>query len=161
MASTATFTASARAFETAARSSSDASMIEGQEYGNGSANPFEGEDAGQVKAMKEAEAEYQVVPRLTRAMKAGRLYGTGLLVMVTREADLSEPLDLESVRPGDLIHLLPLDRYDATRFSWDENPYSPTYGAAPADRHVVDQNIDELPTRPRLHVDRFQLLAAL
>ncbi len=79
--------------------------------------------------MKEAEAEYQVVPRLTRAMKAGRLYGTGLLVMVTREADLSEPLDLESVRPGDLIHLLPLDRYDATRFSWDENPYSPTYGS--------------------------------
>ena len=89
---------------------------------------FEGEDEGQVEAMKEAEAEYQVVPRLTRAMKAGRLYGTGLLVMVTREAELSEPLDPEAVRPGDLIHLLPLDRHDANRFSWDENPYSPTYG---------------------------------
>ncbi len=83
-----------------------------------------------AEAMREAEDRHEALPRLARAMKAGRLYGTGLLVMVTREANLSEPLMLERVRPGDLLNLLPLDRYDASVFERDDDPYSPTYGQA-------------------------------
>ena len=63
-------------------------------------------------------------------MKAGRLYGTALLVMVTREAPLEEPLVPERVRAGDLLALPVFDRYDASVWTRDDDVYSPTYGQA-------------------------------
>ena len=86
-------------------------------------------DAG-VDKMTESESRHKVKNRLKRAMKAGRLYGTGLLVMVTREAPLEVPLMPERVRPGDLIALQVFDRFDASVWRRDDDPLSVTYGEA-------------------------------
>ena len=81
-----------------------------------------------TEAMQEAESRHQVQSRLSDAMKAGRHYGTSLMVMVTREAALEMPLRLESVREGDLISLPVFDRYSASVIKRDEDVYSETYG---------------------------------
>ena len=80
--------------------------------------------------MGEAETEHRVQQLLARAMKAGRLYGTAVLVMVTREGPLDTELIPERVRPGDLSHLLVFDRYDLWISQRDDDLMSPTYGQA-------------------------------
>ena len=62
-------------------------------------------------AMGEAEIEYHVQRRLTQAMKGARLYGGAILAIITKEAPLSTPLEIETIRPGDFRHLLYADRY--------------------------------------------------
>ena len=86
---------------------------------------FQGQDDGMVKAMTKAEQRHQVVSKLARVMKAARLYGTGLMILVTREDDLSMPLRLEAIREGDLANLLVLDRWDATVLERNRDPYNP------------------------------------
>ena len=81
-----------------------------------------------TKAMQEAEAKHQVQSRLSDAMKAGRHYGTSLMVMVTREDALEMPLRVESIHEGDLISLPVFDRYSASIVKMDEDIYSETYG---------------------------------
>ena len=89
---------------------------------------FDADDDDTVERMQDAERRHDVRGRLARAMKMGRLYGTGLLVMVTREAPLEEPLVVERVREGDLVQLLPVDRFDATVERYDTEFLSPTFG---------------------------------
>ena len=93
---------------------------------------FEGDgqgDAG-VARMKDAETRHRVKSRLKRVMKAGRLFGTALMVMVTREDKLDAPLMLERVRVGDLLGLPVFNRFSASVWRRDDDPYSPTYGEA-------------------------------
>lgn len=87
-----------------------------------------GENEAAAEAMSEVERRHRVQSRLAAAMKAGRLYGTGLLVMVTREANLQVPLMPERIREGDLVGLLVFDRYEASVMARDEDVYSPTFG---------------------------------
>ncbi|MCY3553724.1 MAG: DUF1073 domain-containing protein [Gemmatimonadetes bacterium] len=89
-----------------------------------------GENESAAETMDEAEKMYQVVQKLGRAMKAGRLYGTGLLVMMTREAPLEMPMDPKRIRPGDLVGLQVFDRFDASVMVRDDDHMSPTYGQA-------------------------------
>ena len=90
------------------------------------------QDEAGAQAMMETERRFKVRSKLERAMKMGRLYGTGLLVMVTREAPLDAPLRIEQMRPGDLVGLRPFHRYDASVFTRAEDLYSEddTYGEA-------------------------------
>ena len=91
---------------------------------------FEGDgqgDAG-VDKMKDAEMRHGVKKRLKRAMKAGRVFGTSLMVIVTREDMLDQPLVPERVRAGDLRALPVFDRFSASAWRRDEDPTSPTYG---------------------------------
>ena len=90
------------------------------------------QDEAGAQAMMETERRFKVRSKLERTMKMGRLYGTGLLVMVTREAPLDAPLRIEQLRPGDLVGLRPFHRYDASVFTRDEDLYSEddTYGEA-------------------------------
>ena len=71
---------------------------------------FEG---AQAEQMREAEVRFDVRRRLGDAIKAGRRYGTGLLVMVTYDAPLEEPLRVEALRDNDLSHLYVADRFNA------------------------------------------------
>ena len=89
---------------------------------------FESDDKRSLDRMRDAEQRHDVRGRLSRAMKMGRLYGTGLLVMVTREAPLEEPLVVERVKEGDLVSLLPVDRYDATVETRNADLFAPTFG---------------------------------
>ena len=88
----------------------------------------EGETAD-IKKMMAGEEKYQSMKRLALAMKTGRLHGTGFLVMMTNEAALDTPLNMEDIRPGDLSslrvfsrHRVSLDYQDI-----DLDPGSPTF----------------------------------
>ena len=60
----------------------------------------------ETSRMAAAEAEFDVANVVTEAMRGARLYGGGIIVMVTKEGDVSEELDIEEVVPGDLVNLL-------------------------------------------------------
>ena len=85
-------------------------------------SPEEGE------AIEEALMAYRVDSAVHRAMVAARQYGTSLLVMMTRGADMASPMMPEQVREGDLTALRVLTRYDASVYERDYDLMSPTYG---------------------------------
>ena len=86
---------------------------------------FEGAEG---ERMQDAEVRFDVRDRLAAAVKNGRKYGTGLLVMITRDGSLTEPLIEDEVRPDDLLHLLVSHRWNATVEARDEDLFSPTFG---------------------------------
>ena len=78
-------------------------------------------------AMLEADERLRVQSRLATAMKAGRLYGTSLLVMMTAEAPMETRLIPEQVRPGDFKALRVFDRYSASVIERTDDPFDPNY----------------------------------
>ena len=89
---------------------------------------WQGEDENTVKMMEDLEDSLGVADALASAMKSGRLYGTGLLVIVTNEAMMNTPLVIENIKPGDLKSLLYFDRFNASVQMWNQNPMSPMFG---------------------------------
>ena len=67
-----------------------------------------------IERMHAAEQKHGIKPKLSKAMKAARAYGTGLLVMVSGEDSLEMPLIPERVRKGDLAAVRYFDRFDAS-----------------------------------------------
>ena len=78
--------------------------------------------------MTEAEQKHRVRDHVARSMKLGKLYGTGLLAIISQEAPLETELEVSMVRKGDLVHLLAVDRYDAEVRTVDDALMSATYG---------------------------------
>lgn len=89
---------------------------------------FMGENESATEKMAEAEDKHKVKQKLARAMKAGRQYGTGVMVMMTKDDQLDTPLLPERVRPGDLTNLLVLNRYELAVPERDHDLYSDNYG---------------------------------
>lgn len=81
-----------------------------------------------IEALQQAELDFDVTGKLSRAMKAGNLYGTGLVILITKEAPLEKPLNIDRLQRGDLINILAVDRFDATVMSKDNSLLSPRYG---------------------------------
>ena len=84
---------------------------------------MDGDVDGAGDAMAAAELRHDVTGALAGALKAGSAYGTGCVVMVTREAPLTEPLVIERIRPGDLAALHVFDRYDMSVISREMDLY--------------------------------------
>ena len=82
----------------------------------------------QIKMFQDAERELKVRDAVIKGMKAGRKYGTAVIVIVTEGEDLATPLDIQSIRPGSVLNLLVLDRYDLSVAEYDGNVMSRTYG---------------------------------
>ena len=80
-----------------------------------------------VDGMEDIERELKVVDKLGMAMKAGRLFGTGLLIMVTKNSRLDQELVIEDISEGDLVHLMVMDCFDCHVKLIDRNVYSATY----------------------------------
>ena len=80
-----------------------------------------------IDAMTKVEADLKVVAKLRQAMKAARQYGTGVLVMMTKEAPMESPLIAKRIRPGDLTNLLVLNRFELSVQERDLDMHSPTY----------------------------------
>ena len=59
---------------------------------------FNSDDESAVEAMETAERELGVETALNQAMKAADQYGTGVVVMMSGESKLDEPLDLNRIR---------------------------------------------------------------
>ena len=86
------------------------------------------QDEDIIKAMDEAEERHLVLERLARAMKAGRLFGTGILAIMTEEAPLEEPLDISRIRPGDLKNLAVFSRFQCYVKDRIGSPFDPRMG---------------------------------
>ena len=65
--------------------------------------------------------------RIGQALRAGRLMGTGLLLLITKEAPLEKPLNMDKIREGDLMNLMVVDRFRATIKEYDRDLYSSTF----------------------------------
>lgn len=90
---------------------------------------FEGDDEDTIREYEDAINMYAVDERIRDAMIAGRQYGSALLVMMTTEAPMDEPLVPERIRPDDLKALRVFSRYDASvGAERDYDLFSPTYG---------------------------------
>jgi phage-related protein (TIGR01555 family) len=76
----------------------------------------------------EYAARVEADNKLAAAMRLARKYGTGILWAVTREAPPEEPLDVSRIRPGDLINLISIDRYDVSIHSRNEDILSENFG---------------------------------
>ena len=85
------------------------------------------DEDGAADKMADAELRHDVTGALANAMKSGTAYGTGCVVMVTREAPLTEPLVVERIRPGDLKALHVFDRYDMSVTSREMDLFSPDF----------------------------------
>lgn len=75
-------------------------------------------DAEEGEAMTMLEERLGLVRALGDAWKAARLHGSGFIYIATVEEDASEPLDLRMVGPGDVVALMPLDRWDLYPLDW-------------------------------------------
>ena len=86
------------------------------------------DDEGLLKAILEAERYFKLTSRLSSAMKAARLYGTGLLVLITDNSPLEEELNVDMIKEGGLVNVVPVDRYDASVVDWEEDLWNVNYG---------------------------------
>ena len=86
------------------------------------------DDEGLLKAILEAERHFKLTSRLSSAMKAARLYGTGLLVLVTDNSPLEEELNVDMIKEDGLVNIVPVDRYDASIIEWEEDLWNVNYG---------------------------------
>lgn len=66
-----------------------------------------------IKAIEKTERRTRTYDRMLTGLKWGRLYGgAGALIMIAgQENELDQPLELDSIRPGDYKGLLVLDRW--------------------------------------------------
>lgn len=75
---------------------------------------YESDDEKMVEMFMKAEKQFKVRHALSKGMRAAKLFGTGLVVMVTKEAPLHTPLDPTMIKPGDLVGFRVYTRYDMT-----------------------------------------------
>ena len=91
-------------------------------------------ESEESKRLSDAEKKLGVKPKLSEAMKTGRLYGGSIVIMgVEGTGELDEPLDIERVKQDSLKFLHIVDRHDCSTHSintWDasqENYRQPEY----------------------------------
>ena len=87
-----------------------------------------GDDENAIKTMMEYEQKYESMKALSNAMKSGRLFGTALLIIVEKNKELDTPLEIESIRFGDLAHFWVVDRWLVDIASWVIDPRMERYG---------------------------------
>ena len=73
-------------------------------------------DSDTIDRMLEAERKHAVKENLMDALKAARLYGSAMLLILTDEAPTDEPLDVTRLRKDCLLNLLPITRYDTAQY---------------------------------------------
>ena len=82
-----------------------------------------------AELMQEADENHNVLHLLKETIKAGRTFGTGLLLIISKEAPLDTPLIPERIRQGDLLGLIVLDRFSASVRERGEDHMDPkTFG---------------------------------
>ena len=86
------------------------------------------DDENAIKSQMDAEREVKGLQALREAMVSARQYGSGFAVMMTAEAPLEEPLNIERLREGDLKAVQYFDRYDVSVYEREKDHMSPNYG---------------------------------
>lgn len=86
-------------------------------------------DEQQIEKIEEVEKELDVQRKLVRAMRLGRLYGGGALILgVEGAGNMTEELDLERVREGSLKFIHAVSRYEITAGQVNGDLQSELYG---------------------------------
>lgn len=88
---------------------------------------WEGTDKSASKKMKDQEKKHLIRKWLSGAMKAGDAFGSAVMMFMTREAPLNEPLVIEELREGVLLYLRVFDRFDMSVNVRNSNIYSEIY----------------------------------
>ena len=91
-----------------------------------------------IKDFEKALKRHRVDDRVRTAMIAGRQYGTGLLVIISKEAPLTEPLEPKRIREGDLLALRVFNRFDASVFWRNQDIMSSDEGVTYGDPIFYD-----------------------
>ena len=81
-----------------------------------------------IEYLKAARKEFHIDDKLKLAMKVARLHGGSLLILMSTENDISEPLDIERIRPGDVTNLWIANKWDVEMDDQIGNPFDPHYG---------------------------------
>ena len=85
-----------------------------------------------IKKITQAERIARVWPSILEGLCWGRLYGgaAALMMIEGQEEDLSQPLDIDSILPGDFKGLLVVDRWSGIYPDMElvEDPSNPEYG---------------------------------
>ena len=87
-----------------------------------------GDDEQAVDAMVDVELTLQAHARLERCMKAGRLFGTGVMIVSEKRRPLHEPLDPDAVEKDAVANLIVTDRYSLEVEATGVDPAVPGYG---------------------------------
>lgn len=72
------------------------------------------EDESVMETLYELEGEFATEEHMALAMKAARLFGTGLVLFVTGDRKLEERLELDRIKEGDLKAVHHYDRFHCT-----------------------------------------------
>lgn len=89
---------------------------------------FDDDDGELSDKMREAEIKHSLPEKLSAAMRAGRLMGSGLLLILSTEAPLESEFKIERLREGDLKNLLPIDRFHCEIVEVNSDIYDPCCG---------------------------------
>ena len=85
------------------------------------------EDEGKNKAMEDAEADLRLWERLPDAIKAGRVFGTGVLIVAPTDGAFDQPLQPEQIKEGGIANLIVVDRWSMNVQNWHTDPSKPRY----------------------------------
>lgn len=70
---------------------------------------FDGEELG--TAIEQAEKRFAMKRKINEALRWSRLYGGANIIIGTRDKNLAKPLNIESIKQGDLRYLHVVDRW--------------------------------------------------
>lgn len=80
-------------------------------------------------AIEQAEKKFAVRHKINEALRWARLYGGCLVILGTKDKDLSKPLKVENIRKGDLRYLHVMDRWRVSAStSLNQDLDSPNFG---------------------------------
>ena len=86
------------------------------------------DNGDEIDKMEAAEEDLNVEEKLMMVMKAGRLYGTAMMVIVPKEGDLESEFKPEAVTPGSISHLYVISRYECSIQNWWTDFRHPEFG---------------------------------
>ena len=86
-----------------------------------------GDDEGANQAMEDAEADLKLWTVLPNALKAGRIFGTGMLIAYPTDGDTESELKPENVKEGGIANLISVDRWSLSVQNWRVDPTLPRY----------------------------------
>ena len=75
---------------------------------------YEWDSEAQEQLWMDQENHFNLKKQIKNLAVDARIYGTAMLVMVTTEAPLYEPVDYRRIKKGQLTNMLLVDRYQAT-----------------------------------------------
>lgn len=88
---------------------------------------IECEDASKKEMFVNTLEDFDIDNKINTMMKWSKVFGSAVLVIVSNDAKMSEPLIVKNIKQGDLVNIALLDRFDIFSNALDRNPLSKRY----------------------------------